>query len=180
MHKGLSSLQLAALAHSDVKLSQQFGGVFPSDYIPKITKYPIGFIFNNQPSTKAGMHWVAFYFPSKHESEFFDSYGLRPSNYSKNFTTFINKRHLDINEISLQSLNTAVCGDYSLFFLWSRVRGKSIEEIDKIFTKNTINNDKFVLHFVRKYLKIKPHIKNKKIYQIHQKSKKKRHIHKNL
>ena len=145
MHKGLSSDDLTQLATSDKLLNSQFKGVFPSDVLPKIDKHPAGFIFNNEPSTEAGMHWLAFYFPEKGQSEFFDSYGFPPEFYTPKFIKNT-KRH--INTKILQSMDTAVCGDYSFFYLWHRVRGKSIEKIDNIFTKNTRLNDRTTVSFV--------------------------------
>ena len=53
MHKGLTSNELTQLSESDKLLNSQFGGVFSSDILPKIEDYPIGFIFNNEPSTEA-------------------------------------------------------------------------------------------------------------------------------
>ena len=174
MHKGLSSDELTQLATSDTLLNAQFQGVFPSDVLPKIDNYPAGFIFNNEPSTEAGMHWLAFYFPEKGQSEFFDSYGFPPEFYTPNFTKFIKNSKRHINTKLLQSMDTAVCGDYSLFYLWHRVRGKSIEKIDNIFTENTRLNDKMTVSFVRKHMYVKH--KNLKAH-IKQHSKIKAHVH---
>ena len=154
MHKGLSSDELTQLAASDPLVKSQFQGVFPSDILPKIEQYPAGFIFNNEPSTEAGMHWLAFYFPEKGQSEFFDSYGFPPEFYTPNFTKLIKNTKRHINTKTLQSLDTAVCGDYSLFYLWHRVRGNSIEKIDQLFTNNTHFNDKMAVAFVRTHMYI--------------------------
>ena len=154
MHKGLSSDELTQLTTSDTLLNAHFQGVFPSDILPKIETYPAGFIFNNEPSTEAGMHWLAFYFPEKGQSEFFDSYGFPPEFYTPNFTKFIKNSKRHINTKLLQSMDTAVCGDYSLYYLWHRVRGNSIEKIDQVFTNNTHFNDKTVVSFVRTHMHI--------------------------
>ena len=154
MHKGLTSDELTQLAASDPLLKSRFQGVFPSDILPKIEQYPAGFIFNNEPSTEAGMHWLAFYFPEKDQSEFFDSYGFPPEFYTPNFTKFIKNTTRHINTKTLQSLDTAVCGDYSLFYLWHRIRGRSIEKIDQLFTDNTHLNDKTAVAFVRTHMYI--------------------------
>ena len=155
MHKGLTSDELSQLAASDSLINSQFQGVFPSDIVPKIEQYPAGFIFNNEPSTEAGMHWLAFYFPEKGQSEFFDSYGFPPEFYTPNFTKLIKNTTRHINTKTLQSLDTAVCGDYSLFYLWHRVRGNSIEKIDQLFANNTHFNDKMAVAFVRTHMYIK-------------------------
>ena len=154
MHKGLTSDELTQLATSDPLVKSRFQGVFPSDILPKIEQYPAGFIFNNEPSTEAGMHWLAFYFPEKGQSDFFDSYGFPPEFYTPNFTKLIKNTKRHINTKTLQSLDTAVCGDYSLFYLWHRVRGNSIEKIDQLFTNNTHFNDKMAVAFVRTHMYI--------------------------
>ena len=177
MHKGLSSDELTQLATSDILLNSQFQGVFPSDILPKIEKYPAGFIFNNEPSTEAGMHWLAFYFPDKGHSEFFDSYGFPPEVYTPNFTKFIKNTKRHINTQTLQSMDTAVCGDYSLYYLWHRIRGNSIEKIDQVFTNNTHFNDKIVVSFVRTHM----HIQNGNLKAMcKQDSKIKAHVHHHL
>ena len=177
MHKGLTSDELTQLATSDKVLNSHFQGVFPSDILPQIEKYPAAFIFNNEPSTEAGMHWLAFYFPEKGQSEFFDSYGFPPEFYTPNFTKFIKNTKRHINTKILQSMDTAVCGDYSLFYLWHRVRGKSIEKIDSIFTENTRMNDRMTVSFVRKSM----YVKNKNLKaHTKQHSKLKAHVHHTL
>ena len=53
-------------------------GVFPSDKLPIVNEYPSALIANiDQPGT----HWIAMYFVTPDESEFFDSYGFPPEAY---------------------------------------------------------------------------------------------------
>ena len=86
----MNTVQLIYALQHDKITCKQFVGVFPSDRLPKkMEHYPCGFIANTDPSAKPGTHWVAFYFPSKSEAEFFDSYGYPPEHY-KNFKNIFN------------------------------------------------------------------------------------------
>lgn len=125
--------------------SIDFLGVFPSDGIPKLENLlyhspsskilnPIysysssynfanGCILNTDPSSQPGEHWVAFFFqassPLSPMFEFFDSYGNPPSYYSFPFL----KQMLDqmyYNTEKLQSINSNVCGQYCILYLYYR------------------------------------------------------------
>lgn len=50
--------------------------VFPSDKLPIINTYTAGPIANTHPQDQPGTYWVAIYFDSPQESEFFDSYDM--------------------------------------------------------------------------------------------------------
>ena len=71
-------------------------------------------------SEKPGSHWVAFYFTKDQKEEFFDFYGLPPSNDAVTFSPFLNNNSNDwsFNSVTLQSINSKVCGHYCLFIIW--------------------------------------------------------------
>jgi hypothetical protein len=78
----MNTNQIAYALEQDSITSKRFCGVFPSDRLPEtIERYPCGFIANTDPSSQPGIHWVAFYFPTEHKGEFFDSYGEAPNYY---------------------------------------------------------------------------------------------------
>ena len=142
-----------------------FMGTVPIDFDKVIKKYAtmnlcklvrsgytqIGFVFNLDPSTKSGSHWVcAFVDVQKRYIGFIDSYGMNPH---KNIVSFINRlqrqailclhRELEykhnINEH--QQYNTE-CGMYCIYFLTKLVKGVSFERV-----VNTITHDKVVAEF---------------------------------
>lgn len=76
--------------------------VFPGDKLPTINTYPAGLIANTDPQDQPGMHWVAMYFDSPHESEFFDSYGFSPETY--NMDAYILREATYYNDKPLQGL----------------------------------------------------------------------------
>ena len=62
----------------DPVLASVMQGVYPSDKLPVINTYPSELIADTDPHDQPGTHWIAMYFVSPWESEFFDSYGLPP------------------------------------------------------------------------------------------------------
>ena len=129
-------------------MPNNFIGVFAQDKIPNIDAsfhFPLSFVSNTHPSTKPGEHWVAFYYTSPDTLEFFDSYGLHPSIYG-----FIQSPS-SINHTTLQSLDSNVCGQYCIYFLYHRSRGKTMSQIIGTFIKDQAWNDNSVARFVAKH-----------------------------
>ena len=129
-------------------LPNNFIGVFAQDRIPNIDSalhFPLSFVSNTHPSTKPGEHWVAFYYTSPDTLEFFDSYGLHPSIYGFTDTPS------HINHKTLQSLDSNVCGQYCIYYLYHRSRGKTMSKILSSFSTDQAWNDKSVARFVSKH-----------------------------
>jgi len=145
---------IEAVVKTDVITSRKFCGVFARNTLPdKIEKYPCGFIANTDPIFKPGKHWVAFYFQSPHEGEFFDSYGRAPMYYNKQFVDFLNQNSSvwNYNSEELQNLFSAVCGEYCIFYLMHRSRGVSMNSVVNLFSNDKILNDEKVYGFIAKY-----------------------------
>ena len=143
-----------ALEHDPIT-RKMFCGVFPSDKLPQtLEKYPCGFVANTEPSGRPGTHWIAFYFPSEGEGEFFYSYGRSP-NYYKEFKKFLGKHSWDYNKRKLQSDWSDVCGQYCIFYLSHRARGVSMKKIVQMFSNDTMLNDQKVFRFVQTHFRIK-------------------------
>ena len=133
-----------------------FLGVFARDTIPHLDDsltYPLCFVSNTHTREKPGEHWVAFFYVSSNFLEFFDSYGLHPSLYD--FTNFSPQL---FKEKTLQSLDSNVCGQYCIFFLYHRSRGKSLKEIIRPFSSHDhSSNDKSLVRRLSKYLSFPIH-----------------------
>ena len=111
---------------------------------------PLCCIVNTDPIDKPGQHWIALYYAGlgKSQGEFFDSYALRPEAY-KHDTWKKCFREFDGFTRPLQQWNSDVCGDYTIYFLYRRVRGESLREIVKYFSKNDLQyNDAAVVERV--------------------------------
>lgn len=79
-------------------------------------------IVNTDPSYEPGTHWVAFFLDSSVEPnvlEFFDSYGLPPTAYDLKLPSFTHSLLL-VNQSTLQSYSSSVCGHYCLLYLYLR------------------------------------------------------------
>lgn len=143
------------ITHNCLTPRVKFLGVFPRDHTKFLVAhtldahtFPLCFVSNTKPSTSRGEHWVAFYYTSEHSAEFFDSYGLHPSLYDFHLQPI----HSSIvwNQRCLQQLNSNVCGQYCIYYLYQRIRAhKSLRECVSSFSLNDRAwNDSSVSHFV--------------------------------
>ena len=131
----------------NLSLSKIHGGVYPADRLPEIPNTfdrPKAFVANTDNHDFPGQHWVAFYFPSKGPSEYFDSYGLPP--WKSQFLDFL-EAHYVINPKVLQSSISELCGQYCIMYLMLRAKDFSQTAILSIFSQDTLQNDKIVETF---------------------------------
>lgn len=131
-------------------------GVFPCNKLPSKIKKPAFIVANTDPANRPGEHWVAFYFPTKGNAEFFDSFGQAPS--KKYFTKFLEKHSTKyiINSQRFQGNFSSACGNYCCLFLYFRSKGKSIKQFSNKFSPyNFDSNDEKVISLFNKYIKKK-------------------------
>ena len=143
-----TTFELWQAALQDPILAPVKQGVFPRDKLPIVNKYPSGLIANTDPHDQPGTHWVAMYFISPWESEFFDSYGVS-SRYLW---------HEWIHRARCYALQQqTVPGTYfrhCLFYLFHRARNVDMDVIQAKFrSHDTQWNDAQVATFVHSYLK---------------------------
>ena len=161
----MNSAQLDHALRNDPCTAGIWRGVYPIDHIktlPDSSDLPAAYIVNTAPSTHSGEHWVAFYFPSTGKSELFDSYGYGPK--SPEMTTFLKSYGHGgwiKNARRLQGSLTTVCGQYCVFLLTLRARGKTLSEIEEYF-EDPEWNDGLVKRFVNKHFKLDTKILNYK------------------
>ena len=117
-------------------------GVFARDELPDLMhmQRPFPLVFNTDPHDKLGQHWLAIYGPSDGTLECFDSFGMPPSYYG--FST-----SLVYSCINLQSLSSALCGNYAIYFIYLRSRNFTFNKII-LFLKSFSNSDLHVKTFV--------------------------------
>lgn len=153
----MNSTQLHRALSLNVHTRKAFLGVFPSDRLPRrIQRYPACFIANVDRSWESGSHWLAFYIPSPHHLEFFDSYGHSPWDFPGAISNFVRRfPHVNFNPMTLQSNYTAVCGQYCAYFLYSKCRGRSLGDILSYFVPNQLCNDRNVYNFVTRYFRVR-------------------------
>ena len=146
----MNTLTLCRRACNDPKIQRLFGGVFPSDMLPRRKLGFSQYVINLDPHTKPGSHWVAVHF-SHNVAYYFDSYGNAPTN--GNILSFLEKNADSImyNRACFQSKMTDTCGHYCLYFLHRRARGLKLNDLNE---KKKKKNEHFITQFV--YRRMKP------------------------
>ncbi len=106
-----------------------FLGVLPCDYLPKtpLKNLPAMLIFNTDPSTEPGQHWVAVYINNDGVSCFFDSFGGAPKDphFQKNIRDFFknNSIRMDYSKKQVQDFTSdrlLVASIVCFFFITSQ------------------------------------------------------------
>lgn len=126
-------------------------GVFPRDLLTfeLFPRFPGCCIANIDDSSKPGQHWVAYYVRSANDYEFFDSFGLAPSDY-RFPNDWISPTYL--TTFAVQSDFSNACAHFCLYYLHSKTLGFSLPTIVRSFSSvNLIWNDKLVKKFVSKF-----------------------------
>lgn len=147
----MNTYQLEYVARHTRCLRKCFQGVYASDMIPKrVEVYPAAFIFNSQPSSKPGEHWVAIYFDRNLIAEYFDSFGFKPRN--KKLISFMNANATKWRYSTklLQYPFSLLCGQYCLYFLVQKCRKLSLKSILSAFSHDTEKNDKRIKNFMKR------------------------------
>jgi len=140
----LSNFQLECILENE----KNFAGVFASDTLPKKIKPAENGLVNLEKINSPGTHWVAYYnSPSRPTIEYFDSFGLVPSNRILKYLQTSGKP-IVYNETQLQIRSSVRCGFYCLHFIQQRNRKKSYRQILKAFiqkpslyNENKVKND---------------------------------------
>ena len=95
-----------------------------------------------------GSHWVALYARNKSDVVYFDSYGLEPNEYIKEYLG--NFRKITRNVRIFQSLISNVCGHYCVYFLYFMSLGLDFEKIIRTL-HCAENSDVLVRKFVSNF-----------------------------
>jgi len=132
------SSQLNHLINSDLKLKNNFVGVFPRDKLPNLDKGSC-LILNTHDSFKEGEHWLAIYVDALGNGSFFDSYGNHPNRF--NLIDYLNSNciKLEYNRVQLQGISQ-MCGEYCALFLYFRIRN-DLRKFYSFFDSNFYFND---------------------------------------
>lgn len=135
----MNTAQLQQCATQDRLLSKYFIGVFAADTIPKPSTGC--YIFNTDPIAKPGTHWQARFIESDGTIEHFDSYG-RPS------------KAASYNTKRIQGPLSSACGQYCLYYLCHKVRGRRMKEIMNDFSADYVLNDLSVTEFINRHFNL--------------------------
>ena len=114
----------------------------------KKSKKHIGIVFNTDPSYKSGEHWISMFIDLNNNTIcFFDSVGDKPPKQVKTFMNKIIKQAKSIGIKLKEIVNTnqhqfgnSECGVFSLYFIISRLEGKSCDYINNKIVKDSEMN----------------------------------------
>ena len=136
-------------------------GVFARDQLPPLQELrlatqerrPFALVFNTDPADRKGTHWLAMFGPSDGPLELFDSFALHPSLYSlvvdNSTSSSSSSSTLVYSRTPLQSLSSAVCGQYCLYFLHLRSHRTPFHFIVRQ-AKKALVPDRFVYDYVHR------------------------------
>lgn len=151
----MNSVEISNVIRSDPMASKTFRGVFACDELRGINCREIkrnrtsqSFIVNLDSSEKSGSHWVALYFDSNGQCDYFDSFGIYPIGSDIPRFISLSSTTFRYNTKTLQELSSSYCGFYSCFFILTRSRGISMPDIVNIFSIDLEANDEFVYNYV--------------------------------
>lgn len=145
----MDTLTLCRRACSDPKIRRLFGGVFPSDMLPRRKCRFSLYVANLDSSRKKGSHWIAIHILNK-IAYYFDSYGNPPSN--RNILAFLerNADSIMFNPVCFQSRLSNTCAHFCLYFLHCRARRLKLAGLAENKKKR---NEHFIMQFVLEQLK---------------------------
>lgn len=137
--------------YATLKTLPVYTAVYAANRLPLSISYPCAIIVNTDPDSKPGTHWIAIYIDKFQNGEYFDSYGLPPFvSQHKKFLRANCKKFL-YNTKEMQSLDSNVCGQYCLLYLYFRSRARSLLDFQRFFSGDTLKNDKILKLNYRKY-----------------------------
>lgn len=123
----------------------EYIGTYPSDLLPKITKFPAALILNTDPSNKPGQHWVAVYIKRNGVGEYFDPFGLQP--LMNEFINFLDNNCPNgwtFNDNTIQGINSINCGRFCYMFIILKSLDYSLVQIIKLFSRIHLLNDAII------------------------------------
>jgi hypothetical protein len=151
----MNNVQLDSILRNNHVTMDYYGGVRACDRLPiYVTGRPKFYIANTKPHDHPGEHWVCLYFDDT--SEFYDSTGNRPQSYSAEFEYMmvIHSPQYLYNTKRIQNYFSNCCGQHCLFYAFQRCLGYSMREIINQFTDNLSENDKTVVDFYDKLVRM--------------------------
>ena len=136
--EGLNGNQLLYVINHDCRTNSRFEGVFSIDNLPKYLPTNSCLLFNSDPTSKPGTHWLALFMNDNKQLEFFDSYGLNTTFYKLSKKNLPKHYSLKCNKTQLQDLYSTKCGYFCLYYIYYKVRQYKMEDIFINFFKNNL------------------------------------------
>jgi len=149
------SSELEEILNSEPLTKPFFKGVYACDTMPKLSQLQSFLIVNTAPSYTDGEHWILLY-KIKHKTIYvIDSLSDNTLHYGKCLSDNIKNLYKNFQIISLsrrlQSNGTSYCGIYCIFFAIILCKQNTLTTIQKVFSINTLENDRKIFTWFAKY-----------------------------
>lgn len=125
---------------------RHFLGTFPADVCPELPKEkPFCLVWNTDPSSMGGSHWVACIADTRGCVHYFDTTGSHPNSLIMNNINKMGARKKFVVQKAIQPFLSDMCGQYCIYFIINWKMGRNLKFIISRFsTKNTARNDAMV------------------------------------
>jgi hypothetical protein len=149
----MNTIQINEILEKDKISKTDFIGVFSRDKMPNITKkdFPCSMVVNTDTSKQPGTHWLAIYYDKNGNCNFFDSMALSPEFYNLKDTLIKPAQSIKFSTFPIQSFYSDFCGLYCVLFILFKSRNYTLENFLELFDKNTLKNDRTILHLISKF-----------------------------
>lgn len=142
----LTNLDISRVLKNDKETKKIFNGVYAADTLPKQASKNSAFIVNTDTKDKPGAHWVAIYFDSFGNAEYFDSYAMPPIVGTHEEFIKKNSKNCVYNSKTLQSLTSSVCGHYCVLYVGAKARNITLKKFVHCFNAfDVYSNDAFAI-----------------------------------
>jgi hypothetical protein len=131
-----------------------FKGVFACDCLPHRFKLPAVFVINLSQHDEAGSHWVAVHISEFGKAIYFDSFGMKPSNFHIISFLKMHSKRIEYNEKQLQHITSNKCGQFCCVFVVSILKNCTLAEFNNRFGINLYVDDitiENMYNYLRKY-----------------------------
>lgn len=135
-----------------------FKGVFPCDALPKRFSLPAAFVVNLSTHDSKGSHWIAIYIERSRAAEYFDSFGLPPTQKHIQYFLQVNSKCVKYNKKQIQHIVSNKCGKYVIVFVLCKMYGKDVNEIFEKFSLNLIVNDIIIENLLNYFIQLRKNI----------------------
>lgn len=140
---------------------QRFGifkGVFPCDSLPNKFSLPAAFVVNLSNHNSRGSHWIAIYIDQLKRADYFDSFGLPPT--QKDILNFLQKhsKSMTYNKKQIQHIISNKCGKYVTLFVLCKLYGKNVNEVFERFSLNLAVNEIIIDNLLKYFTQLRKNI----------------------
>lgn len=153
----MNNLEIEAILFTNETTRKSFIGAFTPNELDKLGKFKneASFVINICPIGST-CHWCSVYM-DKQSIQYFDSSGTKSfllNSKIKNFLLRQKRRKVFVNQTTIQSNTSELCGLFCIMFIFFISKGKTIKYFINKFNKNVNlkENDKILLNLFKKHM----------------------------